>query len=215
MKVGTDAVLLGSLIDIKEERFCLEMGSGTGVISLMLAQRFEQLKIDAIEIDRDAFEEMSLNFENSPWSHRLYAQYGDFFSLNSKNKFDLIFSNPPFYVNTLYSSDERVTLSKHALFSFQDFLIKTASLLTESGVLWLIVTAELAQELLACSGDTGFYPCSLIEIQGKPGKHSRTIICLSKEKCELSKREFVVRNEEGKYSEEYILLTRDFHDREL
>jgi tRNA1Val (adenine37-N6)-methyltransferase len=215
MKVGTDAVLLGCMIEIHKERRCLEMGSGTGVISLMLAQRFDRITIDAIEIDRDAFEESSFNFSNSPWTERLQSRNDDFFLWNPLEKYDLIFSNPPFYVNTLQPDDERLAISKHALFSFQDFLKKANVLLNDSGVLWLIVTVELADVLVKSSCDSGFYPGCLIRIYGRPGKHSRTILCLSKVKCEMHTKDFVVRTDEGAYSEEYILLTRDFHDREI
>ena len=100
MKIGTDAVLLGAWCPIENNPFSiLDIGSGTGILSLMLAQRSNAEQIDAIEIDEDAYEECVINFENSPWSDRLFCFHAslDEFIEEPEIEYDIIISNPPFY----------------------------------------------------------------------------------------------------------------------
>ena len=95
MKVGTDSMLLGAFLDAKSNKKGLDIGSGTGVLSLMVAQKNSQIDIDAIEIDELTSKECRYNFEQSPWNDRLRCCNKDFMDFNSSEKYDLIFSNPP------------------------------------------------------------------------------------------------------------------------
>src|SRR5690606_23546709 len=118
MKIGTDGILLGAWVELKDPYSILDIGAGTGVIGLMMAQRSDAGLIDAIEIDDDAYEQCVDNFENSPWNDRLFCYHA---SLNEfaeemkdEEKYDLIISNPPFYTEVFKGSDEVRNLARFA-----------------------------------------------------------------------------------------------------
>ena len=120
MKINTDGVLAGALSENEDPRFILDIGTGTGVIALMLAQRFASAKIDAVEIDQQAAEAAETNFLNSPFAHRLHcysSSFEDFFSA-STIKYDLIVSNPPFFIGSLQNPDKRKSMARHASHDF-------------------------------------------------------------------------------------------------
>lgn len=215
LKVGTDALLLGAMVTPIQEGRILDVGSGTGVLSLMLAQRCQDSFIDAIEQDRFAAEESSLNFKNSLWSDRLKIHHADFFNWNSVKGYDLIVSNPPFYLDGLKPEDERMAVSKHAFFDFGDFFQKSAVLLNPKGVLWMIYPSNIHKEITRCIETSEFYLSKKISVYGKPGRLNRFIIALSKAPCALIEEDFLVRDEFNTYSDQYKELTFDFHDREL
>ena len=148
MKVGTDAMLLGSSVDDERPSSILDIGTGTGVIALMLAQRFAEAKVIGLEIDDDACQEAKANFEQSPWGNRLEAIHGDILNIQFDDKFDLIVSNPPYYENSLISENERTSRAKHAEFlPVNNLLRKVASILTENGSFWVVITYSYDLEI--------------------------------------------------------------------
>jgi tRNA1Val (adenine37-N6)-methyltransferase len=215
LKVGTDALLLGSLVCPVSEGRILDIGSGTGVLSLMLAQRSPNTVIDAIELDPFAAEETELNFRNSPWSDRLFANHADFFTWNSNRKYDLIVSNPPFYKDGLKPEDPRKANSKHVAFDFLDFFQRCKELLNTDGKLWIILPSQSEKELTKEFMSVGFYPEIKVYVNGKPEKRSRMVLSLSNCPCVCTTTGFTIRNQDGYYSDQYKLLTKDFHDRKL
>lgn len=218
MKVGTDALVLAASIPRDESvQRILEIGSGTGVISLILAQRFEQATVAALEIDRASAEESSLNFLRSPWSDRLRAIHKDYFQYHTEKKFDLIVSNPPYYSTQNASVDERVSQSKHITNAeISEFALKTASLLGEQGRAVLIFPYSSQTIWFESFQTADLYPERIIEVQGKSDERPiRVIAFFSFQRTDARKEAFVIRKKDGNYSYEYKILTQDLHDREL
>jgi len=215
LKIGTDALILGARIDAVSEGNILDIGSGTGVLSLMLAQRSENAIIEAVELDQPAAEESLRNFRNSPWSDRLHIHHADFFTWRTEKNYELIVSNPPFYMDGLKPDDERLAVSKHVGFDFSEFIEKCAELLAPNGSLWLIYPAANDGELSKCFLSAELHTASKISVFGKPGKLNRFIVALRKSSYQCVYEDFLVREENGAYSEQYKELTKDFHDREL
>src|ERR1700744_2863051 len=146
MKINSDGVLLGALADGDEPKSILDIGTGTGVIALMLAQRFTCAIIDAVEIDEAAAQTAGRNFEGSPFGDRLNVfplPVQSFFSEYPDRKYDLIVSNPPFHLNSLESPKAGKSLAKHTGEDFlEELMIGVANHLTKNGTCWLILPLQ-------------------------------------------------------------------------
>ena len=142
MKINTDGVLLGALADADESQHILDIGTGTGVIALMLAQRFANATIDAVEIDKAAAHTARTNFQNSNFKNRLALfahSFESYFGNHHAKMYDLIVSNPPFYINSLESPEAKKNTAKHAEEGFFESLVKAVSQhLTATGSFGLI-----------------------------------------------------------------------------
>jgi tRNA1Val (adenine37-N6)-methyltransferase len=215
MKINTDGVLLGALAEADQPQNILDIGTGTGVIALMLAQRFENARIDTVEIDQGAAETASHNFSNSPFAERmnLYpAGFEQFFESNPDKKYDLIVSNPPFFINSLKSLKARKQLAKHTDRDFFERLIVTASdHLTADGLLCLILpidTAELASSLVE---KANLYEQNNIRIHSFEHSEPHRLIMYfgSKQTC-IKEKQFVIYKSVGNYSEEYLKLLKPY-----
>lgn len=214
MKVGTDAVLLGSAIDVKKTNTILDVGTGSGVIALMLAQRFAA-KIDAIDIDKSSIEEAKINFRSSPWSTRLDVIHSSLqnFVKKSDKKYDLIVSNPPFFENSLESPDPKKKLSKHSnTLSHQELLICVAKLLSPKGSFEVILPYSEREKFIILALIENLY-CKkeLVIFPKKPKEAKRIILGFSKEKQKVWKSEMTIRKADNSYTDEYISLTKDFY----
>src|SRR5690606_5311480 len=147
MKINTDGVLLGAYVQANNPYRILDIGTGTGVIALMLAQRFQDANIDAVEIDIEAYQTSLDNFKNSPFASRIQGNLGSFEDLQVANKYDLIVSNPPFYTNSLHNPDARKKIARHADFDFFKKLLDFAKTnVSDKGQLDLILPNELAED---------------------------------------------------------------------
>ncbi len=148
MKINTDGVLLGATASAENPKTILDIGTGTGVIALMLAQRFSEAKIDAVEIDLASAKTAAKNFENSPFANRLNLYpiaIENFWLQKQHQQYDLIVSNPPFYLDTLISPKENKTLAKHTVPDFFENLVKNIpGFLTAKGFFWLILPVKTA-----------------------------------------------------------------------
>jgi tRNA1Val (adenine37-N6)-methyltransferase len=216
LKVGTDAMILGSVIDPGTYENGLDIGAGTGVLSLMVAQENPILHIDAIELDEGSFLDCKDNFASSNWKERLSAIHGDFLSFKNEKKYDLIFSNPPFYKDGLLSPDKRVSQSKHATdLSLEKLIEKSAEMLTEEGRFWLIFPFDLSEVIGQYAKNSGLSVQKRIRIEGKPGRPTRTIVCLGFEPLSTHESMIVIRTEENTYSSQYSQLTKAFHGKEI
>ena len=152
MKVGTDGVLLGAwALPFKAgAASILDVGTGSGVIALMMAQRFPNAKIHAIDIDADAAAQAAENFSASPWSNRLTAQHADFlqFAQNCSQKFDLIVSNPPFFARSLQCPNDARTAARHdSALPLSSLILSAAALLSPDGTICIIVPADRANDV--------------------------------------------------------------------
>lgn len=147
MKVGTDGVLLGAWADVEGAKHILDMGTGSGLIALMVAQRNEEAHIEAIDIDEGAVLQARNNIEASPWRERIVIAHSDANSYTSSQRFDHIVSNPPFFTTTLLSPDERRAMARHSsMLSYDDIITTAERLLLPGGRLSLILpTLEAAQ----------------------------------------------------------------------
>jgi tRNA1Val (adenine37-N6)-methyltransferase len=215
-KVGTDAMLLGAYIDASRQSLGLDIGAGTGVLSLMLAQRNPTIQITCIEIDEKSSDECTQNVNNSPWFNRIKTIHADFTQYHFEQNFDLIFTNPPYYL-TDNSSNESNERTKHITpESLLNWLNKIANLLTIKGEFWMIWPSETSQKIIEIAHDSGLHVAKKITVYSKKNKLSRNILCFSREKKEgFNDEQFIIRNHDNSYSDAYLSLTSDFHNTEF
>jgi len=206
MKINTDGVLLASLVDTSDAKRVLDVGTGTGVIALMLAQRLIDSQIEAVEIDALAAEMASRNFSNSIFQSRLVLHAKLFQQLQTGEHYDLIVSNPPFYTDSLHNPDARRKLARHTDLDFFRELLYFASLhLTSGGNLVLILPTQLAETLTALAIDHGLYCTAEIQIRSfDKDPVIRKIVTFGRmQTTAIDQREFVIYKSKGIYSESY------------
>jgi tRNA1Val (adenine37-N6)-methyltransferase len=212
MKVGTDAMLLGSFIESNQKGNCLEIGTGTGVISLMIAQRSPELRITALDIDSESLEEAIQNFQNSPWSNRLEGILEDFLDYSTTEKFDLIVSNPPYFENGLLNESKRKASARHeASLPLNDLFKKSSELINENGSFILIIPFETSSKWILKAKEFQLNCFKEITIFGKPNLPKRSILFFSKKGKDKMEGQLIIRDEDNSYTEAYKSLTFDFH----
>ena len=205
-------MLLGAYIDASKQSVGLDIGAGTGVLSLMLAQRNPSIQITCIEIDEKSSEECSANIMESPWSNRIQLINHDFIEYQFKRKFDLVFSNPPYYLTDNSSSESNERTKHITLETLLSWLNKIANLLTLKGEFWMIWPSETSQKIIEMAHDSGLHVSKKIAIYSKKNKLSRNILCFSREKKEeFNDEQLIIRNHDNSYSDAYRSLTSDFH----
>jgi len=217
MKIGTDAVLLGAWCPIDNNPFSvLDIGAGTGILSLMLAQRSHAEQIDALEIDEDAYEQCVENFEASPWSDRLFCFHAglDEFIDEPEDEYDIIISNPPFY-----SEDYKTDNSQRDLARFQDampfeeLIEATNLLLPENGIFAVIIPFKEEERFIDLCAEVELFPVKVTRVKGS---HTTPIVrsLLAFKRYELSvltADELVIEINRHEYTDDYINLTKDFY----
>lgn len=216
MKVGTDGVLLGAWAPVEHRPFSiLDIGAGTGLIALMLAQRSHAEQIDALEIDDDAYEQAVDNFENSPWGDRLFCYHAglDEFMDEPEDEYDLIVSNPPFYTDGYFSGDEQRDKARFTeSLPFEDLVEASGILLSEIGVLAVIIPFKEEEKFIALAKDEELYPFKITRVKGTPESEiKRSLIAFSRTEKELLIDELTIETARHKYTDEYISLTKDFY----
>ena len=217
MKIGTDGVLLGAWAPINEQTYSiLDIGSGTGIIALMLAQRSDADQIDALEIDENAYEQTVENFENSPWSDRLFCYHAglDEFMEEPEDEYDLIVSNPPFYTENYFSGDEQRDQARFTeSLPFEDLVEAADLLLSENGVFAVIVPYKEEEKLVALAKDFDLFPMKITRVKGTPTTETkRSLLAFSRNTTEhFPVDEMVIEIGRHEYTSEYINLTKDFY----
>ena len=216
MKIGTDSVLLGAWCPIDNNPFSvLDIGAGTGILSLMLAQRSNAEQIDAIEIDESAFEQCVENFESSPWSNRLFCFHAglDEFMEEPEDEYDVIISNPPFYTEDYKTENEQRDLARFAdALPFEDLVEAANLLLSENGIFAVIIPFKEEENFLALSKDFELYPFKITRVKGTPTTEiKRSLLAFSRTKKETYVDELIIETARHKYTEDYIVLTKDFY----
>ena len=217
LKVGTDSMLLGALTSAKNPKYALDLGAGTGVLSLMLCQKFPSLNVDAIEIDKGAFQDCLFNVKQSSWSEHVHAIHGDYLNYVFSRSYDLIVSNPPFYLEHAVGMKRASELAKHTSKEvFSIFISLVKSLLTQDGTCWMIIPHAQLDFLVDCTKRVSLYISKIIFIDAKESKpNSRIVVALSNFSTPINTSRLVIRNEDNSYSDSYINLTEEFHSKEL
>ena len=212
MKISTDAVMLGALADSVFPKEILDVGTGTGVIALMLAQRFPDAKIQAVEIDAQAAAQALENFHMNTFSDRMQLWEGKFQEFESQQKYDLIVSNPPYFPDHLKSSDAQRNMALHTdELSFQDLLDKVTQLLAEDGQFWVILPPRQMQDFQKEAERKGLFPARKFTLQDKPGKRIQREICaFSRSQDGVETSAIFIKNEDGTPHETYAGLVSGF-----
>ncbi|MCC9018042.1 tRNA1(Val) (adenine(37)-N6)-methyltransferase [Flavobacterium lipolyticum] len=217
MKVGTDGVLLGAWAPINHNPFSvLDIGAGTGIIALMLAQRTNAEQIDALEIDEDAYEEAVENFENSPWGDRLFCFHAglDEFIEEPEDEYDLIVSNPPFYAEDYKSENEQRDLARFQdAMPFEELVEAADLLLSENGILAIILPFKEEEKFIALAKESELYPIKITRVKGTPtAVVKRSLLAFSRnETSQPEVDELTIEMNRHVYTPQYIDLTKDFY----
>ena len=221
MKVNTDGVLLGAVMTVQpSDRVLLDIGTGTGTIAMMAAQRLsdvcsEPFVVEAIDIDKDSADEAAANFKNSPWSSslRIYHASLDEFA-SQAGEYDLIFSNPPYIEDSLTAPDQRKSTARHTSdgLSYRDIFEFADKNLAVSGRVAFVL--PLDQELALCRYGRmcGLHLFRITRVRTVPRKApTRMIAEFSRTRCENPEDITLTIQSEGKYTQEYLTLMRDFY----
>ena len=217
MKIGTDSVLLGAWTPIENKPFSiLDIGAGTGILSLMLAQRSAAEQIDSLEIDEDAYEQCVENFENSPWSDRLFCFHAglDEFIEEPEEEYDIIISNPPFYSEDFKSDNSQRDLARFQdALPFEDLVEAADLLLSENGIFAVIIPFKEEERFIDLCAEVELFPVKVTRIKGS---HTTPIVrsLLAFKRYELSvleADELVIEINRHEYTDDYINLTKDFY----
>ena len=246
MKVNTDGVLLGAAMTIKAgDRRLLDIGTGTGTIALMAAQRVEgipgragndaiiagndamvagnegtiagnEVVIDAIDVDEPSASEAGMNFKSSPWPDLLYAHNLSLqdFARQSDCIYDLIFSNPPYFEDSLTAPDERKSTARHTSegLSYRDIFEFAKDRLSEEGRVSLVLPADQEAALTRYARMCGFHLFRVMRVRTVPRKDpSRIVAEFSRSRCTEPEDFVLTIQNEGKYTQEYLSLTHEFY----
>ena len=217
MKVGTDGVLLGAWAPITHNPYnILDIGAGTGLIALMLAQRSNAEQIDALEIDDSAYEQAVDNFENSPWSDRLFCYHAglDEFMEEPEDEYDLIVANPPFYTEDYTSGDEQRNMARFAeSLPFEDLAEAASLLLSDEGIFAVILPYKEEERFIALANEFDLFPLKITRVKGTPGSETkRSLMAFTRDKIDSPLiEELVIELSRHNYTPDYIALTKDFY----
>jgi tRNA1Val (adenine37-N6)-methyltransferase len=214
MKIGTDGVLLGAWTNVTGGTHILDIGAGTGVIALMLAQRTHPtVKIEAIEIDEHAFADAAENFASSPWHERLKLYHESIHNFASTSTFDLIVSNPPFFQNSFKPPDPKRGVARHTEnLNFESLLKTTEKLLSADGRLSVILPFTEGLQFISLADQTGFYCSRKWSFRTRKEKPvERLLMEFSRHETGIEEGEILLLEYGESWSEEYKNLTRDFY----
>lgn len=216
MKIGTDAVLLGAWTPLTNNPYSvLDIGTGTGVLALMLAQRSNAEQIDALEIDEAAYEQATDNFEESPWNDRLFCFHAglDEFMDEPEDEYDIIISNPPFYTENYKTESSQRDLARFEdALPFEDLIEAADLLLSEKGLFSVIIPFKEEERFLSLANDFELYPLKITRVKGTPTTEiKRSLLTFTKTQQTPLIDELIIETARHQYTSEYINLTKDFY----
>ena len=216
MKIGTDGVLLGAWTPLINNPYnVLDIGAGTGILSLMLAQRSNAEQIDAIEIDEDAYEQCVENFEASPWGDKLFCFHAglDEFVDEPEDEYDLIISNPPFYTDDYKSENTSRDLARFEdALPFEELIEAAALLLSDNGIFSVIIPYKEEERFVAMCKELDLFPLKITRVKGTPTSEiKRSLLAFCRMEQTPLIDEFVIEISRHNYTSEYIELTKDFY----
>ena len=212
MKVGTDGVLLGAWTDVNNSQKILDIGTGSGLIALMLAQRCEA-SITAIDIDLEAVEQAQININTSNWKNRMKVIHTDLCKYSPQNQFDTIVSNPPYFIDSLKCDDIQRNTSRHNDTLTSEQLFKNVSqMLSPEGEFSLIIPFDQTESAISIAEKYGLYPSKHTRVITRPGlPPKRSVLAFKKHPEEYIPQDLVIELERHVYSEDYIALTKEFY----
>lgn len=215
MKVGTDGVLLGAWSSVAEAQSALDIGAGSGLISLMLAQRNNKLIVDAIDINDNAVKQAEENAKSSPFCDRIYCYKTSLqeFCYTTDKRYDAIISNPPFFAKSLKSPEVARSIARHTdTLSAEELIQSAANLLTEKGKLSVIYPFEYKESLFDLAKQYRLFVSRVTNIYPTPHSQPKRILMeLSKEEKDLTERDLIIEIERHVYSDEFKDLVKDFY----
>jgi len=216
MKVGTDGVLLGAWVHAKPEYFSvLDIGAGTGLIALMLAQKCNAEVVDAIELNEEAYEQTVENFEISNWGDRLFCYHASLqeFAEEIEDKYDLIISNPPFYTSTYKELSQERAMARHTeSLNYVELLGGTSKLLSETGSCAFIIPYSEEENFIKIASENNLFPDRITRVKGTENSPiKRSLLQMSFQKTTIDTNELIIEIERHKYTKEYINLVQDYY----
>lgn len=215
MKIGTDSILLGAITDFgKDENVnILDIGTGTGILAIMAAQKNHKAQITAIEVDTDASKQAQENVARTPWANRIKVENQDIRYYKCTNKYDIIISNPPFFENSLKSPDSKRQIARHTdNLSFTQIAECAKTMLSENGTMHIILPSKSENSFNDAAINKSLYLTKKTNIITKEGLEPKRVILSYKHSPKhYSENKFVVRGMDGEYTEQYKLTTKDFY----
>ena len=216
MKIGTDGVLLGAWTPLINNPYnVLDIGAGTGILSLMLAQRSNAEQIDAIEIDENAYEQCVENFETSPWGDKLFCFHAglDEFVDEPEDEYDLIISNPPFYTDDYKSDNTSRDLARFEdALPFEELIEAAALLLSDNGIFSVIIAYKEEDRFVAMCKELDLFPLKMTRVKGTPTSEiKRSLLAFCRIEQTPLIDELVIEISRHNYTSEYIELTKEFY----
>jgi len=215
MKVGTDAMILGSWTQVEEAETILDIGTGTGILALMLAQRSEAFTIDAVEIDADAYEEAVTNFENSPWGDRLFCYHASLqaFAQEMDDTYDLIVCNPPYFSpSEIESYTGRNVARQTHLLNHLTLIKNTVQLLSESGSCAFSLPYESETFFIELAQSQNLFLQRRLRMKDRENLDMvRSFLQFGKTAKPLEDEILILKNTDSTYSSQFIELTIDFY----
>ncbi len=216
MKVGTDSILLGAWTPVADTvNRILDIGAGTGILSLMLAQRSNAETLDAVEIDPDAYEEAVTNFENSPWADRLFCYHSSIQELAEEpdEKYDLIIANPPYFKPSEIAQTRARSIARQThLLNHITLLKTTKTLLNKEGACAFVIPFELDNFFINLAKSMGFYLTRYCRVKDtEKAAYKRSLLQFSLQDHPLEKEVLVLKNDDTTYSEAFKKLTGEFY----
>lgn len=217
MKVGADAMLLGAYAGENSHNNVLDIGCGTGIIGLMLAQKFSNASVTLIEINENTANEAILNISNSPYENRCQLLNTDFMAWETDAQFDLVVSNPPYHIEAITSTDRERTLARSTTIEQLDkWLRKISLILTKEGLLQLILPTSIVGVVDDLANKHDLWLKEELSIQAKPNTiANRAILSYTRTPSRTIRKQLSIRNNDGSYSESYKSLTLEFHGKAI
>jgi tRNA1Val (adenine37-N6)-methyltransferase len=213
MKVNTDGVLLGAWADVSNAKQILDVGTGTGVIALMMVQKNLIANVDAIDIDADAFLQAKENFEQSAWRDRLLAYHVSLQNFHPTIRYDIIITNPPYFVDDTKTGNQRKNVAKHSIeLSYADLLVGVSRLLTEDGKFFVVLPAFNLAPFETEAAFHFLFITQLIEVIAVDGKAPYLVLIeLQRKGNPYLKDSLTIQNTNGDFTDAYKMLTKDFY----
>ena len=219
MKVGTDGVLLGAWCSLENyPKKTLDIGTGTGIISLMLAQRSSAITIDGVEIDTSAYMQTVDNFENSDWSDRLYCYNASFQKFaddthNEKETYDLIVSNPPFYTEDYITKNSSRNKARFTTsLTFKQLIAGVSKILSKSGFFSTIIPFKEESTFISLAEQHRLFLNKICRVKGnKNSDIKRSLLTFSFYKKEINETNLTIENSRHKFTKKYVELTNSFY----